>query len=95
MGAYELIRRRLPLIIVLDAEGDEDYTFEGLANLTRKARLDFGVEIARHSAGFTCRAWLNGEIDRWLTGGHERMLVLVGEPAWEERDRRMAQPEPR
>ena len=45
MGAYELIRRRLPLIIVLDAEGDEDYTFEGLANLTRKARLDFGVEI--------------------------------------------------
>jgi hypothetical protein len=45
MGGYELIRRRLPLIIVLDAEGDEDYTFEGLSNLTRKARLDFGVEI--------------------------------------------------
>jgi hypothetical protein len=45
MGGYELIRRRLPLIIVLDAEGDEDYTFEGLANLTRKARVDFGVEI--------------------------------------------------
>ena len=45
MGGYELIRRRLPLIIVVDAEGDEDYTFEGLSNLTRKARLDFGVEI--------------------------------------------------
>jgi hypothetical protein len=45
MGGYELIRRRLPLIIVLDAEADEDYTFEGLSNLTRKARLDFGVEI--------------------------------------------------
>jgi hypothetical protein len=45
MGGYELIRRRLPLVIVLDAEGDEDYTFEGMANLTRKARLDFGVEI--------------------------------------------------
>jgi len=45
MGGYELIRRRLPLIIVLDAEGDETYTFEGLSNLIRKARLDFGVEI--------------------------------------------------
>lgn len=45
MGGYELIRRRLPLIIVLDAEADERYTFEGMANLTRKARLDFGVEI--------------------------------------------------
>ncbi len=45
MGGYELIRRRLPLIIVLDAEADEDYSFDGMANLTRKARLDFGVEI--------------------------------------------------
>ncbi len=45
MGAYELIRRRLPLIIVVDAEADPSYTFEGLANLVRKARLDFGAEV--------------------------------------------------
>jgi hypothetical protein len=45
MGGYELIRRRLPMIVIVDAEADPDYTFEGLANLIRKARLDFGAEI--------------------------------------------------
>ncbi len=45
MGGYELIRRRLPMLIIVDAEADPDYTFEGLANLVRKARLDFGAEI--------------------------------------------------
>ncbi len=45
MGGYELIRRRLPLIVVIDAEADPDYTYGGLANLVRKARLDFGAEI--------------------------------------------------
>jgi len=45
LGGYELIRRRLPRILVIDAEADPTYTFEGLANLVRKARLDFGAEI--------------------------------------------------
>lgn len=45
MGGYELIRRRLPFIIVIDAEADEKYQFEGLGNFVRKARLDFGAEI--------------------------------------------------
>jgi hypothetical protein len=45
MGGYELIRRRLRLIIIVDAEADPDYTFEGLGNLVRKARIDFGAEI--------------------------------------------------
>jgi hypothetical protein len=45
LGGYELIRRRLPLIVLLDAEADPDYVYGGLANLVRKARLDFGAEI--------------------------------------------------
>ena len=45
MGGYELIRRRLARIVLVDAEADPDYTFDGLANLIRKARLDFGAEI--------------------------------------------------
>ena len=45
LGGYELIRRRLPRILVIDAEADPQYKFEGLANLVRKARLDFGAEI--------------------------------------------------
>jgi len=45
MGAYELIRRRLARIMLIDAEADPHYTFDGLANLIRKARLDFGARI--------------------------------------------------
>lgn len=45
MGGYELIRRRLPVIVIVDAEADPDYTFRGLSDLVRKARLDFGAEI--------------------------------------------------
>jgi len=45
MGGYELIRRRLPLMVIIDAEADPEYSFEGMANLVRKARLDFGAEI--------------------------------------------------
>ena len=45
MGAYEVLRRRLPLIVIVDAEADPEYKFAGLANLIRKARIDFGAEI--------------------------------------------------
>ena len=45
LGAYELIRRRLPLIVIVDAEADPDYAFGELANLILKARLDFNAEI--------------------------------------------------
>jgi hypothetical protein len=45
MAGYELIRRRLPVIVILDAEADPDYTFEGLSGMVRKARLDFQAEI--------------------------------------------------
>ncbi|MGO9058225.1 MAG: hypothetical protein ACLQU2_12710 [Candidatus Binataceae bacterium] len=45
LGAYELIRRRLPLMIVVDAGADPDYDFDDVAGLVRKARLDFNAEI--------------------------------------------------
>ena len=45
MAGYELIRRRLPIIVIVDAEADPDYTFEGLSDLVRKARLDFHSEM--------------------------------------------------
>ena len=45
LGGYELIRRQVPLIIIVDAEADPVYRFEGLGNLVRKARVDFGAEI--------------------------------------------------
>jgi len=45
-AAYELIRRRLPLIVVCDDGADPGYQFGDLANLVRKARLDFCTEIS-------------------------------------------------
>lgn len=45
MGAYELIRRRLPVMVVVDGEADPEYSYEGLANLIRKSRMDFNAEI--------------------------------------------------
>jgi hypothetical protein len=45
LAGYELLRRRLPVIVICDFEQDESYTFGGLGNLVRKARLDFGAEV--------------------------------------------------
>lgn len=45
LGAYELIRRRLPWMVVVDAAADPEYKLGDLAQLVRKARIDFGAEI--------------------------------------------------
>ena len=45
LGGYELIRRRLPMIVLLDFEEDPDSTLGGLADLIRLARVDFDAEI--------------------------------------------------
>lgn len=44
-GAYELIRRRVGLILLSDAGCDRNHEFEDLANLVEKVRVDFGAEI--------------------------------------------------
>ena len=45
LGLYELIRRKLELIIVSDGAGDPDFNFDDLANAIEKVRVDFGVKI--------------------------------------------------
>ena len=45
LGAYELIRRRVPRIIVCDASADPAYEMDSLANLMRKVRIDFAASI--------------------------------------------------
>ena len=42
---YELVRRRLPLIICSDATRDLGYIYEDLADLVRAIRRDFGAEL--------------------------------------------------
>jgi len=44
-GLYELIRRRIPIMIAVDASHDSAYTFDDLALVTRQVRIDFGATI--------------------------------------------------
>lgn len=44
-GLYELLRRRVPLMIVADCGEDPAYEWQDMAEVTRQARLDFGAEI--------------------------------------------------
>jgi len=50
-GAYELLRRRVPFILICDAGCDPEYTFQDLANLARKARTDFDAEVVFYDRG--------------------------------------------
>lgn len=45
LGLYELVRRRLKVIIVCDGAEDLDFTFCDLANAIKKVRADFGAKI--------------------------------------------------
>lgn len=45
LALYELVRRRLPWLLAIDAGCDRNFTFDDLGNFVRKARLDFGAEV--------------------------------------------------
>lgn len=45
LGLYELVRRRLKLIIVCDGAADPEYLFDDLANALEKIRVDFGALV--------------------------------------------------
>ena len=51
-----------------------------LPTITGVVPLDFGPEIARFTADFTGREWVNPEIDRWLSTDSQRAMVIVAEP---------------
>jgi hypothetical protein len=76
-GAYALIRRDVPLILVADAGADPDYDFDDLENLVRKARLDLGAEISLLSGR---------ELERYLesVGCTDRTLFVdpAEQPDW-------------
>ena len=45
LALYELIRRKLDLIIVSDGGADPNFNFDDLANAVEKVRVDFGTKI--------------------------------------------------
>lgn len=44
-GVYELLRRRVALIVCSDNGADPEYRFKDVQNLVRRARIDLGAEI--------------------------------------------------
>jgi choline dehydrogenase-like flavoprotein len=86
-GLYELVRRRLPLIIVVDADDDAPYQFPGLARCQRLIRMDFGAELewldpssarsggAQGWAAFDGRVpdWISNWLDADMVGGRENI----------------------
>lgn len=42
---YELVRRRLDVIVISDASADPDFTFADLGNAIERVRVDFGAQI--------------------------------------------------
>ena len=44
-GLYELLRRRVPFVIAVDASEDKDYLLEAPSLLLRQARLDFCANV--------------------------------------------------
>ncbi len=45
LAAYEMIRRRIPRIVIIDAGQDSSFAYLDLANLIRHARIDFGYDF--------------------------------------------------
>jgi len=65
LGAYELIRRRCRLIVVVDGEQDPRGELRALTTLMRLARIDFGVRISADLAPLRRRE--DGTVEQpWL-----------------------------
>jgi len=45
LAVYELVRRKLGVIVICDGAADKDYTFNDFTNLVEKIRLDFGAVV--------------------------------------------------
>ena len=49
-GLYELVRRRVPRMILCDGSADPNYELEDLGDVVRKVRIDFNADIQPFSA---------------------------------------------
>jgi hypothetical protein len=79
-GIYELIRRRVPLIIAVDGGEDLKLTFADCGDLVRQARIDFGasVEFLNQTGNAQDTAvpdWIKG----WLNPGTLGPLSKLGQ----------------
>jgi hypothetical protein len=67
-GAYELVRRRVPRLIICDGSADPTYSFESFAEFVRKVRIDFDAQV---------KPFRNDELDLHVPDG---VRAYLGEP---------------
>lgn len=79
-GAYELIRRRVPRIVLLDNGRDDRYAFDDVANLVRKARIDLDAEIVFFTA-LELSTFVDASVRRHF-GTREELAAPQGEPVY-------------
>ncbi|MBI5409690.1 MAG: patatin-like phospholipase family protein [Nitrospirae bacterium] len=63
-GLYELIRRKVKVIILSDGGADEKCTFGDLANALERVRVDFGVNIRFEDKNTDLRQMIPGSADK-------------------------------
>jgi hypothetical protein len=61
-GVYELIRRRVPVIIIADGGADPDDTFDSLGNMIERCRVDFGTSIVFPDADYDLTGLIPGSM---------------------------------
>jgi hypothetical protein len=69
LGVYELVRRRVPLVIAADNTSDPKFDFDNLENLVRRVRVDFGAEVrffGNEELDDFARRWLHEVDSTWL-----------------------------
>lgn len=66
LALYELIRRKLSVIIVSDAGADPDFHFGDLANAVERVRVDFGAKIRFQDPEMNLEGVLPGSEDGLL-----------------------------
>lgn len=90
-GLYEMLRRRVPFMIVSDAGEDPDYRFGDVAQLMQQARVDFGARVEWLPSlpdDMPFRDWIDpnevGPIDRLDRAS--RHSAAVARVTWERGD---------
>lgn len=68
-GIYELVRRRMPVIILSDGGADENFSFDDLGNAIERIRVDFGVSIRFMDPNFDLSGIMPGSQAAVANGG--------------------------
>lgn len=83
LAVYEMVRRRIPRIVAVDAGGDSEYQFEDLGNLIRRVKLDFQCELQLADATQLATVFPNQSLHRHF-GQLDQLHAAQPEPRWHQ-----------